>query len=75
MPKPVDIVEKLEFGCPFKPGTIGEKDATAAEIVMMIAADEIKKLRRTIASQNADLTILRVEIAKLKAADSDQVFG
>lgn len=40
-----DIVEKLEFGCPFKPGTTGEKDATMAEVLMQEAAEEIKRLR------------------------------
>lgn len=43
-----DIVDKLNFGCPFKPGTIGEKDAEKAEQVMLDAAEYIEKLRRII---------------------------
>lgn len=45
-----DIVEKLEFGCPFKPATIGEKDPEKAELIMQEAADEIKELRRKVIS-------------------------
>lgn len=70
-----DIIERLEFGCPYKQGTIGEKDAELAEVLMQEAANEIKKLRRTIFSQNADLTILRVEHARLTASNNDSVFG
>jgi len=43
-----DIIEKLEFGCLFKPGTIGEKDAELAEVLMQEAANEIKLLRGAI---------------------------
>lgn len=41
-----DIVDKLEFGCPFKPGSIGEKDSEVAEVLMQEAANEITNLRR-----------------------------
>ncbi len=40
-----DIVEKLEFGCPFKEGSIGEKDPEAYERTGMAAASTIRGLR------------------------------
>lgn len=65
-----DIVEKLKFGCPFKPGTIGEKDAERAESVMLEGAAEIEKLRKrpllrlgsfTISTMGADSVWLQKE--------------
>jgi hypothetical protein len=38
-----DLIERLEFGCPFKQGTLGEKDAEAAERIMAEAARAIKE--------------------------------
>jgi hypothetical protein len=43
-----NIIERLRFGCPFKAGTLGEKDAEAAEGVMAEAADEIERLREAL---------------------------
>lgn len=37
------LIDKLRFGCPFREGTIGEKDAEAFERVGLEAADVLEK--------------------------------
>lgn len=50
----MDIIEKLKFGCPFKTGTVGEKNAEAAEMIMQDAAIEIERLRREVENLSAN---------------------
>jgi hypothetical protein len=49
-----DIVEKLEFGCPFVKGSVGIHDSTAAEVVMLDAAKVITALRAQVATLTAE---------------------
>jgi hypothetical protein len=55
-----DIVEKLEFGCPFKQGAIGEKDAELAEAIMQEAANEITLLRGLLKAEQDDCQCQRM---------------
>lgn len=65
-----DIVEKLEFGCPFKINTIGEKNAELAEVIMQEGANEIKRLRQLV----MDLHSCKFEPDKLQIMLEREVF-
>lgn len=55
-----NIVEKLEFGCPFKSGTIGEKDSELAEVIMQEAANEITLLCGLLEAEQEDCQLQRI---------------
>lgn len=67
-----DIVKQLRFGCPFKPGLIGEKDSEKAELVMLNAANEIEKLRDAL-NKLARNSELKNTLERARLAISDAV--
>ena len=66
----------LEFGCPFKPGTAGEKDAEKAEQIMVEAAEYITALQSQLSivegARDTLYNLVGVEMALKEKAEAER---